>query len=472
MAVYPAAAAFLLLWLWLSAKNADNGILMAIAVIPFGMFAALVAGGLSIILANLLAILSIGLLVLRRTSRTAPTEQFLLPPSGLYLLIFALYSVFSALVLVRLFQGNFSVFPMTVTFVGPQVSIFFSSVMVPLQPSNSNIAQSVYIVLSAAFFLAVLAVARRRGAEFVEIGLVWAATLNIVLGLLDFLQADATLGLFRTADYALLNEQRIIGSFERVIGGYSEASGFGAASAAFFSYFAMSYLIVRKGSHGGLAAVNLLCALAAVSSTGVLALGAGTVFVLLHFRMFLGFSMSRVFGHVLILGLSVLAIAISVSFLFPFVADGVSDLLDKLIFSKLDTLSGRERGAWSAAALNAFVQTWGLGAGVGSLRGNGFTSVLLGSVGVVGTLAFVLFILSAIGLPIRGAERDTLRLYCAGRVCALTLLSAMLISATTPDPTLFLMTVTALCVAARERAYGIVASTAKVGAAKGSASRA
>ncbi|MBO9446711.1 hypothetical protein [Ruegeria sp. R14_0] len=452
MAVYPAAAAFLLLWLWLSVKNADNGVVMAIAMIPFGMFAAVVVGDLSILMANLLAVLSISLLVVRRAVRTAPGALFGLPPSGLYLLVFALYSVFSAIVLVRLFEGNFSVFPMTVTFVGPQVSIFFSSVMLPLQPSNSNIAQAIYILLSAAFFLSLVAVARRRGVAFAETGLVWAAALNAILGLLDFLQADMVLGLVRTADYALLNEH-LIGQFSRVIGGYSEASGYGAASSAFFAYFAMSYLIVRKNSHGILAITNLIGALMALSSTGVVAVAGATFFVLLHFRVFLGFSMSRVFGHVLVLVLSVLAIFVSVSLLVPTVANSVSDVLDQLIYSKLDTLSGRERGAWSAAAFDAFVQTWGLGAGVGSLRGNGLASVLLGSVGVPGTVAFVLFLLSALGPPIRGADHEALRLYCAGRVCALTLLTAMLVSATTPDPGLFLMAATAICVAARERVF-------------------
>ncbi len=452
MAVYPAAAAFLLLWLWLSARNADNGILMAIAVIPFGMFAALVAGGLSMIIANLLAILSIFLLILRRITHAPGSADFRLPPSGIYLLVFAFYSVFSGIVLVRLFEGQFLVFPMTVTNRGPQVSNFFSSVMLPLRPTNSNIAQSVYILLSFAFFLATVFVARRRGAEFIEKGLVWAASLNVVLGLLDFLGADAVLSLVRTADYTLLNEH-LVGPFSRVIGGYAEASAYGAASAAFFTYFFMSYLVVRTQSHGILAAANFVGALLAMSSTGIAALAAGIFFVTLHFRVFLGFSMSRGFGHLMVIGVSFLAIAISALLLVPVVMDSVSDILDRLVFSKQDSLSGRERGAWAAAGFDTFFQTWGLGAGVGSLRGNGIASVLLGSVGFPGTIAFLMFIFSAIGLPATGADRGTLRLFSAGRVCALTLLTAMLVSATTPDPTLLLMAVSGLCVVAREQVF-------------------
>ncbi|WP_170464903.1 hypothetical protein [Ruegeria arenilitoris] len=452
MAVYPAAAAFLLLWLWLSARNADTGILMAVAVIPFGMFAAMVVGGLSLIMANFLAVLSISILLIRWIAHAYEPRYLRFPPSGVYLLVFTLYSVFSGVVLVRLFQGQFLVFPMTVTNKGPQVSNFFNSVMLPLRPTNSNIAQSVYILLSFGFFLATVFVARRRGAEFIEKGLVWAALLNVLLGLFDFLGADAVLSLVRTADYALLNEH-LVGPFSRVIGGYAEASAYGAASAVFFTYFFMSYLIGRKQSHGMLAAANFIGALLAMSSTGIAALAAGVLFVALHFRVYLGFRMSRGFGHLLVVGVSFLAIAASAMLLLPFVLDGLSDVMDRLIFSKQDSLSGRERGAWSVAGFDALVQTWGLGAGVGSLRGSGFASVLLGSVGLPGTIAFSLFVITAIGVSVSGANQTTLRLFCAGRVSSMTLLTAMLVSATTPDPTLLLMTTSALCVVAREEVY-------------------
>lgn len=106
MAIYPAAAIFLLIWLLLTLRNADNGLIMAIAVIPFGMFAAIVAGGLSMILAHFLVVLTIGALLTRALSTRHAPASTRLPPSAIYLSIFAIYSLFSGLILVRLFQGN------------------------------------------------------------------------------------------------------------------------------------------------------------------------------------------------------------------------------------------------------------------------------------------------------------------------------------------------------------------------------
>ena len=134
--------------------------------------------------------------------------------------------------------------------------------------------------------------------------------------------------------------------------------------------------------------------------------------------------------------------------------DLASDLVDRLILSKRNTLSGMERGAWASAGFNAFFQTWGLGAGVGSLRGSGLASVLLGSVGLPGSLAFLGFLFFAIGKPFNSGNPELRRTYYASRVGALTLLSSMLVSATVPDTTLLLMAVTAMAVAAQERAAG------------------
>src|SRR5215213_4830582 len=50
--------------------------------------------------------------------------------------------------------------------------------------------------------------------------------------------------------------------------------------------------------------------------------------------------------------------------------------------------SGRERMRWNAQALKNFTDTYGFGAGAGSGYGSGFPGVVLGNLGIVGTLAF------------------------------------------------------------------------------------
>lgn len=451
MEVFPAAGVFLLIWLVLVYRNADNGVPMVIAVLPFGMFAAVVAAGLSVILANLLAILTIGVLMLRWLSGRPGLASVQLPVSAIYILVFALYSLFSAIVLVRVFQDQFLVFPMNVTAKATRVSLIFPSTMWSLRPTNSNLAQSVYILLSCGFFITAVLVMRRRGASFGDKGMAWAAGLNAILGLLDFLQLDTLLSPIRTADFTLANEHQMAG-MARIIGGHAEASVFGAASAAFFGYFFMSYLIGRHRRDGVLALANLACALMALSSTAILALAAAVFLILLHSRTYLRHGISRLFGHVFIIALACIGIVVCLMVILTPTVDLVSKILNNLILSKGNSLSGLERGAWAAAGFDAFIQTWGLGAGAGSLRSNGLAPVLLGSVGLPGTLAFLGFLAHAIIKPITPGALQTMRLFYASRVCALTLLASMLVSATVPDPTLFLMSVAAIAVVTREKA--------------------
>lgn len=450
MTVFPASAVLLAIWLIQSARDPDNGIVVAIAMLPFGMFAAVTLGGLSIIAAHLVAMLTVGLFLLRWASRNSEVRVGHLTTPGLFLLLYAAYAAFSATVLVRLYAGEFLVFPMTVNSTGKAVSIFFQSTMKPLAPGNSNIAQTLYIVLSCGFFLAAVGTFQRRSPRLGELGLVWAAVLNVVLGLLDMAQLDGLLQVIRTADYTLANEHTLSG-FARVIGGFSEASGFGAASAAFFGYFMMSFLIRQRPLHGILGLANFACALMSLSSSGLLAVAGALFFIALHARVYLGRGMSTGFGHWFVIVAAVLVALGSLAMVATPASDLIGGVFDRLVLSKRTTLSGLERSAWAKAGLDAFVQTWGLGAGAGSLRSNGLVSVLLGSVGLPGTLAFLGFLWTSIGTGAPFADPEDRRMFYAARISGMTLLVAMLLAGTTPDPTLFLMATTAVAVAARQR---------------------
>ncbi|UYV35713.1 hypothetical protein N4R57_11585 [Rhodobacteraceae bacterium D3-12] len=451
MIFFPAAGVFLLVWLWAVMRSADAGIPLVIAVVPFGMFAAVAIGGLSLLLANLLAALTIGVLILRRLSAKEVQTSLHIPVAGFFFIAFALYSVFSAFVLVRIFQGQFLVFPMNVTYKSTQVSVFFPSTMLPLQPSKSNIAQSFYILLSCGFFLATVFVMRRKGTRIVEAGLSWGAGLNVFLGFMDYLGMDALLSFVRTADYTLANEQTVAG-IARIIGGFAEASVFGAASAAFAGYFIMSFLIGRRAWDAALGLGNLIVAVVALSSTAFLGLGIAAILILLHARTFLSGTMSRTAGHLFVIGGAGMMIAICVLFLVSPAMDMASDLFDRLILSKQGTLSGLERAAWARAGIDAFYNSWGLGAGVGSLRGSGLASVLLGSVGLPGTIAFLGVVYFSIFRPIKTNDAEIFRTYYASRVCALIILATMFISATVPDPSLLLSGIAAVAVVSRENA--------------------
>lgn len=448
MEVYPAALLLLLVWLWVSIKDPDRSATVVIATLPFGMFAAVDAGGLSLLVPHLLAAVTLSLHMMRRAANSLGPFRLYMP--AVLILAFAVYALFSATVLVRLFAGEFLVFPMSVDAAGIRISTDFLTTVKPVAPSNSNIAQSGYVLLSALVFLVFADISRRRGVRLIEAGLAWAAGLNVLLGVLDFAGMDALLAVVRTADYSLANEQTVLG-LPRVIGGYSEPSAFGSASSVFFAYFAMSYLIGRKLRDGFLALGNLVFALLAFSSTGVASLFAAVFLIFLHNRHFLGRGITRTFAHWFVIGLSIALLALSIAAITTPLLERSSGILDELFLQKSTSQSGLERAAWARYGFHAFFETWGMGAGVGSLRANGLASVLLGSVGIPGTLLLVMFMWSAFGRAALPPRSEELRSFAASRVGALTMMSGQLLSGTTPDPELMMMSL------------AVVASTLKLG---------
>ncbi|WP_306110514.1 hypothetical protein, partial [Roseovarius sp. MMSF_3448] len=89
---------------------------------------------------------------------------------------------------------------------------------------------------------------------------------------------------------------------------------------------------------------------------------------------------------------------------------------------------------------------------VGSLRGSGLLSVLMGSVGLPGLIAFGGFLYYALIRPIGHHDADIQRTFYASRIGSLTLLCSMLLSATSADPTLLLMSLAALATVSRDEA--------------------
>ncbi len=59
--------------------------------------------------------------------------------------------------------------------------------------------------------------------------------------------------------------------------------------------------------------------------------------------------------------------------------------------NKLGSQSGEERTAWNAHALISFVDTMGMGAGLGAVRASSFVVALLANTGIAGTLLFMTF---------------------------------------------------------------------------------
>jgi hypothetical protein len=71
----------------------------------------------------------------------------------------------------------------------------------------------------------------------------------------------------------------------------------------------------------------------------------------------------------------------------------IYNLLDTTIFNKFSTSSGMERSSWNRQALQVFIDTYGFGAGNGSMRTSSFPLAVIANLGIIGGLLFSLFFL-------------------------------------------------------------------------------
>lgn len=454
MVLFPASFVILVFWFIAVLRSGSGAYLMALAMLPFGMFAVVQLpslGGLSITAATLFAAMAAGIATSGAFFKRNP-GPLRFNPASLALGLFCIYSVFSALVLVRYFQGSFLVFPVARGATGIRIDPSFPSVMAPLTPSNANLSQTFYIVIAFAFFVAFCGWLRRTGPVAGERLFAIAAGLNVVLGILNIAQVDVVLSWVQTATYSLHDQQTMAG-LRRAIGGFPEPAPFGSASAVFFAYFASAWAHSQRRRDFLLALFNAVFVILSYSTTGFAALM--VVFLVFALRLFFGIharterrrTTFRIAGYFFVLAVGTTILALT-----PLLGIFI-DLLDRLFLSKLDSLSGQERSAWTEAGMNAFFSTWGLGGGTGSLRSNGMVPVLLGSVGLPGTIAFAAFLWLTIGRSARAISDPVLhRIYVGAQVAALAQLTGMMLSMTVPDPTLVLIVCCALAAIARETA--------------------
>ena len=70
--------------------------------------------------------------------------------------------------------------------------------------------------------------------------------------------------------------------------------------------------------------------------------------------------------------------------------------VESTLVNKLESPSGIERSSWNAHAWANFLDTYGLGVGLGGARASSFILVLLSNIGVVGTLLFAGFVVEVL----------------------------------------------------------------------------
>lgn len=93
------------------------------------------------------------------------------------------------------------------------------------------------------------------------------------------------------------------------------------------------------------------------------------------------------------LGIGLLAIFTSIVIINSF---GLWEKIIRSSIEKFNTNSAMIRNTWDEACIQAFKDTIGIGVGYGNLSGSGFAFTLLGSIGIIGSLSYLLFIISVL----------------------------------------------------------------------------
>jgi hypothetical protein len=295
----------------------------------------------------------------------------------------AVWALASAIVLPRLFSGETSAF----------IPVNGEIREVALAPAAGNITQTAYLTAGILAFLSLrILLVQRSSLKAVRSGFFSFIIANVLLGILDLAGKVAGLGDWllpiRTADYALLSEVEATG-FWRIVGGYSEASAFAMSCLACVAFTFVYWR--RSGSLLAMALTLALLFLLIFSTSSTAYVGLAFLSLLAAVPMGATFVTGKIkvqdlllFGALLI----VIACALAAYLYSAKLYDPFADLIRTMVLEKSNSSSGQERSYWNYVSLQSFLETYGLGIGMGSSRSSSWLVSVISQLGLVGTLIF------------------------------------------------------------------------------------
>jgi O-Antigen ligase len=346
--------------------------------------------------------------------------------------LLAFYAIASAIILPQLFGGD-------VTTLAPIDGIMAE---VPLAPSNGNFNQTAYLLAGIAVFLSLRIFMGYRGSiQVIRRGAFALVITNVILGLLDLAGKISGTGDWlmpiRTAGYSMLIDTEVTG-FWRIVGGCSEASAYGALCLASIS-FTYTYW---RGTGSALALVlTVILFLLIIFSTSSTAY-AGISFLALIATISIVIRVLRAkieIQDIILFCLLLIAIVIALGlYLYDeHLYDSFSDLIQAAIFDKAGSQSGQERSYWNKVGLENFVDTYGLGIGMGSSRTSSLLVSVLSQLGIIGTLLFaglISVIFNGAGKIRVSGQAEVYALISSMRAFAIGSLTAGTIAGSGADP--------------------------------------
>ena len=378
--------------------------------------------------------------VIRRNGIGYATLSMQQGRAGILLAALCVWGFASSFLLPRLFAGEIMVFPMNVDrkFINQE----------PLYPAGANFNQAVYFFAAFFIFAFVSSIARTNETlRKAGTALIIAGALNVVIVVFDTatfaVGAVNVLDFIRNADYSQNFAHKFMG-VKRVTGSFPEASSFATASVGLFAFnFRLWRGGVRPEWTGPIALFTFFAILFAFSSTGYLALIAylsvAYARVLMRSDAHASFAPRSSTNRIIFISLGPLtalsaatAIAIKPDLIAPII-----ETFDQSITSKLGSASGVERSSWNMSGLTNFFQTFGMGAGLGSVRTSSFLVGMLANLGIIGTALFSAFFarlfLESNARHSRLADETSRQYVSAARAGCFSILVAAAVSSSTVD---------------------------------------
>ncbi|PWR21544.1 O-antigen ligase family protein [Zavarzinia compransoris] len=359
-------------------------------------------GGASVLAAPLFTGFVVLRLLLQRHRRFGLLSALAPSSPGFWLLLAIAYGIFAAFIIAPLFYGDIWVYPISRD---SQSASLFS--IQQLEFSSGNITQTVYAVGQVLLFAGVsttVANASLRSRGKILDTLVLLGFFHVLTSLLDLATfhtgTSFLLDWLRSANYITWQASTVAG-LKRISGLFPEASMYSIYSMAISGILMSLYLHGYRLRITRPLFISTICLLLiSTSSTAYI-----SIVVALFLVIFAGIYkflarqettfLRLVFGIMLTLSFTYLTIDAFA----PKVLDQVAMVIDEMLLSKMDSDSGASRSRLNSSAFSNFLDTMGLGIGIGSVRTSSFVFTLLSNLGLLGTLAYALFIRGIVVAP-------------------------------------------------------------------------
>lgn len=436
MQIVPTTVIALLAILAIIRLGPCRGLWVFFALTPLGAAAAFnlpAFGGASIVLADAAALTLFGALLLQKGAIGRLLATMRPPSPGFYLIALFSFAVFATLVFPRLFAGTIEVFGIA------RVEGVVGIVSRPLQPTTGNLTQLFRFSLGVMACLALATVFRRTpDPSMVVKAMAINAGVHVTLGILEVTTFNLGIAhvfdIIRTANYAMATNQ-VMAGLKRMIGGFPEASAFGYHTMGILGFWLQYWFDRGQFRYASWILLATLAVLILSTSTGayVAAFLLFCIFVIVNSGRVLSrkvnFRVAAIMGGLVVL-IPILLISLVLAYqLMP----PVSEYFDRMLFDKLSSDSGMERMSWNIQAFRNFMDTWMIGAGLGSVRASNWLLASLASLGLIGTLLFLAFITSVFRCSVPDQRSETAIVLRALKMGCVGLLARAMITKATPN---------------------------------------